>query len=33
MRGSFISRGGWWVLIQSILMLAVLTLGPIAKGH
>lgn len=32
MRGSFISRGGWWVLIQSILMIAVLALGPIGKS-
>jgi protein-S-isoprenylcysteine O-methyltransferase Ste14 len=32
MRGSFISRGGWWVLIQSILMLAMLALGPLGKG-
>jgi protein-S-isoprenylcysteine O-methyltransferase Ste14 len=32
MRGSFISRGGWWVLTQSILMLAVLALGPLGKN-
>lgn len=32
MRGCFISRGGWWVLIQSILMLAVMVLGPLGKG-
>jgi len=32
MRGSFISRGGWWVLIQSILMTTILALGPLGKG-
>ena len=31
--GGFIQRGGWWVAAQSGLILAVLVLGPIFRGH
>lgn len=29
----FVSRGGLWVLSQSLLMMAVLALGPFSPGH
>ena len=31
--GGFIQRGGWWVVAQNALTLAVLVLGPIFRGQ
>jgi protein-S-isoprenylcysteine O-methyltransferase Ste14 len=31
--GRFIQRGGWWVVAQNSLFLAVLALGPAARGQ
>jgi len=32
MRSSFFTRGGWWVLGQSVLLVALLALGPWRSG-
>ena len=31
--GRFIQRGGWWVVAQNALILAVLVLGPLFRGQ
>jgi protein-S-isoprenylcysteine O-methyltransferase Ste14 len=33
MAHGFFERGGWWVLAQSALMIAVLVAGPLTPGH
>jgi protein-S-isoprenylcysteine O-methyltransferase Ste14 len=33
MESSFANRGGWWVLAQTMLMLAVIVFGPVFPGN